>query len=369
MSEVLREVLRDRSEVPPVAFDANILMSRAESRMRRRRALNAVGVVALLAVVAGGAALGRDVGRGPEPAAPPARFAEPRLSYALGDVVHYGADSFETGLKVNRGGLARTDYGFGLVQFNDVWFSDGTQTEKIGRLDYAQAPQSVFSDAEGTLVAWVGPDGDGKGEVVVYDSRLREVVARLGGPMNIGSAPQLIAIDDGAVYWRQPGGEMDAPLLRYNVSTGEQTEVEGPAGAVAVDVAGGAISYYAPDFSPDPGPGWLIVDALGSRSRIGRLYLAGDLSPDGSFVVGSRQSGTAVFDTGTSHEVALHLPKGSAAHQFMGWVDGNTFAFWDGDNRAVLTCEAPTGTCVVALRDPGDAKTLWWPQFPGYHPG
>ncbi|MGA8978715.1 MAG: hypothetical protein WB473_06300, partial [Pedococcus sp.] len=287
---------------------------------------------------------------------------------ALGDVVHYGADSFETGLAVNRGGLARTDYGFVLVQFNDVWFSDGTQKEKIGRLDYAQGIQSVFSDAEGTLVAWVGPDGDGEGEVVVYDSRLREVVARLGG--NYGwSTPRLIAIDDGAVYWVPPSNEIDAPLFRYQVSTGEQTEVEIPAGAWPVDVAGGAIAYHAPVVSPQPGPGRLIVDALGSRSRIGRLYLA-DLSPDGSFVVGSRQSGgTAVFDTGTAGEVALHLPKGFAAPQFMGWVDGNTFAFWDGDNRAVLTCEAPTGACVVALRDPGDAKTLWWPQFPGYHPG
>ena len=73
-------------------------------------------------------------------------------------------------------------------------------------------------------------------------------------------------------------------------------------------------------------------------------------------MVGSRQSGTAVFDTGTAGEVALHLPKGSAAPQFMGWVDGNTFAFWDGDNRAVLTCEAPTGSCVVAVREPGDAR-------------
>ena len=84
MSEVLREVLRDRSEVPPVAFDADILMSRAESRMRRRRAVNAVGVVALLAAVAGGAALGRDAGRGPGACRTTGRFAEPRLSYALG---------------------------------------------------------------------------------------------------------------------------------------------------------------------------------------------------------------------------------------------------------------------------------------------
>ena len=57
-----------------------------------------------------------------------------------------------------------------------------------------------------------------------------------------GSTPQLIAIDDGAVYWKPPGGEIDAPLLRYDVSTGEQTEVEVPAGASPVDVAAGAIS-------------------------------------------------------------------------------------------------------------------------------
>ena len=39
---------------------------------------------------------------------------------------------------MNRGGLARTDYGFVLVQVNDVWFSDGTQKEEIGRLEPAQ---------------------------------------------------------------------------------------------------------------------------------------------------------------------------------------------------------------------------------------
>jgi hypothetical protein len=365
MSDVLRGVLKDRSDdVLPFAFDVENLVSQAESRRRRTRVVHAVGVVALVAAIVGAVALGPGLRPDPEPAAPPARFAEPKLLYALGDVVHYGGESFETGLEVNRG-LARTDYGFVLVHGKEVWFSDGTEREKIGRIADAQVAQSVISDAEGRLVAWVGPDGDGQGEVVVYDSRLGEVAGRLGGMMNLGSVPQLIAIDDGAVYWRRPGGRVDDPLLRYHVSTGEQTELQGPAEAIAADVAGGTVAYYA----PSPGPGRLLVDAPGSRSRIGGVFFPADLSPDGSFVVASRKSGTAVFDAGTADEIALHLPQGFAAHQFLGWVDGNTFAFWDGDRRAVLSCEAPTGNCVVALRDPGDAVAVWFPQFPGYHPG
>jgi hypothetical protein len=373
MSEALRDVLRDRSdEVPAFAFDADTLMSRAESRRRRRRLVNAVGVAALVAVIGGVVALGPGEGGDPEPVAPPARFAEPKLLFALGQVVHYGDESFDTGLELNRG-LARTDHGIVLVHGTEVWFSDGTEKEKIGRVIDAQVPRSVTADAEGTLVAWVGPDGDEHSEVVVYDSRLREVVARLdAGPLPIETFPEVIAIEDGAVYWKRVSGRTDDPLLRYDLSTGEQTEVELPADATVSDVAAGAVMYWL----SEPSPGQLVIESAGSRSRIEAFAWLADLSPSASFVFVAAPSrapgnntGGAVFDTGTGNEVGLPLPKGSAAPQFMGWVDGNTLAFWDHDRRAALTCEAPTGSCVVAVREPGDAATVWFPHFPGYRPG
>jgi hypothetical protein len=122
-------------------------------------------------------------------------------------------------------------------------FSDGSTAEKVGGELTARDISAVTADATGRLAAWVETADDGVGELVVYDSRRAVVVARVsGGPAIEAAPPDVVAVDDQAVYWSQRPGTGD-PLLRYDVATGEQEAVDLPSLAYVADVADGEFAY------------------------------------------------------------------------------------------------------------------------------
>ena len=366
MSELLRDVLRERAAVPPPVFDAAGLVTRAERRIRRRRLIGVVAAVVVMAVVAAGLVLVPRLHDDPAPVDRPARFVEHRLTYVQAGVVHYGNQTFDTGVLAVMA-LARTPYGFLLATYSgNVWFSDGSTAEKVGLDVAARHSSAVTADATGPLAAWVETADDGVAELVVYDSRRAVVVARVsGGPADEAAPPDVVAVDDQAVYWSQRPGTGD-PLLRYDVATGEQEAVDLPSLAYVADVADGVFAYGTSDL----GAYRVVVASPRARSTIeGLLMFDADLSPDGSYLAGHGRRGLGVFEVATGQQVSLQPPRGYGAHQFMGWVDRNTVAVWDHYKFTILTCAVPSGSCQVAVQDPGDPG-VWRPLFPeGYQPG
>lgn len=365
MSEMLRDVLRERAGVAPPVFDAGGLVARAERRIRRRRLITGVAAVVVMGVVAAGLASMPRLHDEPAPIDRPARFVEPRLTYVQAGVVHYGDMSLDTGVGAVMS-LARTPYGFLLANYSgDVWFSDGSAAERVGLDLTARRSSAVTADATGPRAAWLETADDGVAELVVYDSRRGEVVARVPGRPADETPPDVVAIDDQAVYWTHRAG-MGDPLLRYDVATGEQEAVELPSAAFVADVADGVLAYGTGDL----GAYQVVVTSPGVGSTIkGLSMFDADLSTDGSYVAGYGRRGLAVFEVATGQRISLRPPRGYGVHQFMGWVERNAVAVWDHNQDTVLTCRVPSGSCQVALQDPG-GPGVWRPLFPeGYQPG
>lgn len=110
-----------------------------------------------------------------------------------------------------------------------VWLWDGARAETIGRAE----GHRLRADDTGSLVAWVELAEDGHPQYVVYDTAEGAEVARVDDqaagaslePSDRGA--QVLAVDDGAAYWRH-----DADLVRHDVATGEESVVSDEVGEI-----------------------------------------------------------------------------------------------------------------------------------------
>jgi hypothetical protein len=368
MTEFLREVLAERARVAPPTIDPAELLAEAQRRIRRRRLVSVAAAAVVTAMIAGGAALMPSLFDEPAAVDRPARFTERLVSYAQGSVVHYGDQAFDIGVTVDRS-LAPTDYGFVVANSSgEVWFTDGSETVQVGERLGPRDINSVKSDATGALAAWVERNEAQVAELVVYDTRRGEMVARVtGNPLGAGydSHPRVIAVDDDAVYWNS-----NNVLLRYDVAAQRQTTVELPSvddPSQVYDVADGVWAYRTDDLPSSQ----ILVGAPGTSATIERLSFGEDLSPDGSYQAGlasdqTRHVSPAVVDVATGEHVTLRPPRGYDPHQYLGWVDADTVAVWDADEDTVLACAVPAGSCRVASKPP---LRYVRPVFPGYQPG
>ncbi|MCW2846886.1 MAG: hypothetical protein JWR90_860 [Marmoricola sp.] len=356
-----------------------------DGSMPRRIAAVVVGVL----LVAGSVACRGGTDPKQQPAAAgaspvrPARTAtspdRPRpLTYAEGQVIHYGRRSIDTGQDLLS--LDLTDDGVAFTTFDGLlWFTDGRTITQIGLTTRGQATdggvawgpggrpnQQIVSANAGSRLAWLEfarlDDGVDRPEVVVYDTHEMRRVARFQIDLRRGCQPcaQIVSLDADGVYWTdtlQRGFGVNDPsrgpgrLFRYDVSTGKQTRV--------------SVQDYQAELrrtprmlvvGDDPDAG-IVEDGINQDfAFIGRLLVA-----NGS------GSGDPTFDPVSGRELRLRASArfgygfGAAERLYLfQWLDDDRFALLDGTSwnsghyagEDLLVCRISRHRCQVAVRRP-----------------
>lgn len=333
MSNSIKDMLREHADSAGTPqLDVDTMISDGGRRVRRNRLAVGAGAAAVTGVLAvgllavpdllGGAQLGE-----PGPAATTSVFAERRVGYASGRVIHWGSDSFTTSEKV--AAYVQTDDGFVYVTpQGDVRFLDGETDQVVGH----SANQRLRADDDGSLAAWVDAGPEGSTEYVVLDTATVQEVARVADPATKPSLERgefsaaLYAVDEGNVIWRH-GPE----VVRYDVASGQETVLAtwqppadpstkgSPVVLDVVDAADGVFAYYT------DGPGWGL--AVGPDLDADRTLLTqashGVLSPDGLLLGAEEDDNIAVYNVESGDEVTPDLSRYPFAVTY-GWVDNDT---------------------------------------------
>lgn len=360
MTGMLRSVLREHADSTPAPqVDLDGIIGAGERRARRTRVTTGLAAAAVASAVAGSALVlpGLVPDRGDLATSAPAPFAERRVGYATGDVIHWGEESFSVGAVIRS--YVQTDDGFVFTTKNgDVWLYDGTDSQRIGHAE----SNRLRADDQGSLVAWVASTEAGATQYVVYDTALGEELARVddtaaGPSREDADGAEVFAVDDGSVYWRADADRM----VRFDVVSGD-TEVlyqqqppadpadKQPVAYGIADVAAGQIAY--------------LVDAgKGTEAKVNPTIDLGDatvarasnvvLSPDGRYLGAEEDDNIKVYDAVTGADVTPDLGRYPFAVAY-GWVDEDTamvFGIKDLDTASydvdLLSCDVPTGSCAV----------------------
>ena len=375
MTGTLKDVMREQADAQasPV-FDAGAIAAAGNRRLCRTRI--ATGSLAVAAVVLAAAGLPQLVDRAATTAADglvaeaAGPFAERKVGFATGDVIHWGNETFSVGATI--AAYVQTDDGFVYATRNgDVWLYDGTESTRVGH----SQNRRLRADDSGSLVAWVGAAEDGQTQYVIFDTSSRTEVARVDDlaagasqePADL--AAEVFAVDDGAAYWRTDDG-----LVRYDVATGESELVHRPRPIVdpadkpaqvtdIVDVAAGRIAYV----EDDEGSRLLVGEAIGEDAEQMPSGWNGVLSPDGRYIGVEEADEMAVYDAATTEAVTPALD-GYAFKVVYGWVDEDTAMVLgikdlEGETYPTdfLACDVPDGACEVTSATEVGAGTFALP--------
>ena len=216
---------------------------RATARRRTRRTTTAVVVsaAAAVAIAAGaGVLISTDDEKSQEPVTPPDVVDSSRpLTYAEGPTIRYGDLTVTAPDTVAE--LDLTDDGI-VVRTADggIWFTDGTDLERIGTLGdpgpaheemdypYGATGGFVVSGNTGARVAWFEFPQPGRPELVVFDTRSGEESARHVLDVEPGSYALLASVTEQFAYWYDNPETVDdvpLPLQRIELATGAQSPV------------------------------------------------------------------------------------------------------------------------------------------------
>ena len=234
--DVLR-TLRDQIVPPPL----DTLRETARRRGRAASAAGALAAAAAVAVVATTTVLA--VGGDDDGSLPPVETPDPGsstrpLTYADGDVLHYGERTIDADGPIVE--LDLTDQGVAFrTDDKRIWFTDGTGVEEIGDVGEPGPAYTrgdvwpllvhdgwVVSAHSGSLVAWfefAGPGG--RPVAVVYDASTREVLARERVTADLERVALPYLVSDRYFYWfAEPDPEVEAidtPQVRLDPQTGD----------------------------------------------------------------------------------------------------------------------------------------------------
>ncbi|MGZ8744391.1 MAG: hypothetical protein ACXWXO_15855 [Nocardioides sp.] len=369
MTEKLKQLMHEQASTPhfePV--DVATLVDRGDRRIRRRRwavvggsAAAAVAVAALAPALLG--APGSDpvspgAGRDGFPVTtgdlPGDMFAQGRVTWAMGSVIHYGDITVDVGMPVTA--FVRTQIGFVFASDGEVWQVDGDAQQLIGHV-HPKHPRLV-SDEETPAAGWVDPTGD-RPAFVVYDHGTgatttfdEETTPGMGSLADEEDPAYFYAVDDGTAYWRDQRGAVATDL-----ATGETTVVDAGArnGFDIMDVEDGLIAFNAADdgtaLGRTRGDAVLLPDAYGSM---------GSFSPDAAFYTADADE-PQVYATATGEQVQLDLG-GYAFATGVGWVDDSTVvvlaAQTEQSSVELLTCALPSGACTAYVDDLGTFEEI-----------
>ena len=359
-------------------LDVMAMIRDGEHHAGRRRTIVVVGgaaaaVVALVAGIAVPTMLAGDV-RTPDVAAPVVSYD---LAYAVGSTIHDGSRTVETDVAIS--GLVQAPSGYVVVdrQGRVHTVVDGG-SEEVGRLADADRGRLVSDD---DVVAWI--DAAGGGTLSVLDlatgDRTDVPVANLAGePVSAqpgsteGVDADIAAVDGRTVYLSDARGVMawdvlddEDPVL---LPAPDDVDVR------VLQVEEGQILQVARTFEPQEVDGSTTMTQV-EELRVGRDLAdtrgipgtSGSMSPDGQRVAlqtrVSPPDGLSYYETvvgdvdgGSWTPVA---PEAYDSVQGYQWLDADTFAAAASvstDTTArqdLLTCEADTAACTVALRGGG----------------
>ncbi len=317
----------------------------------------------------------------------PARPARP-LTYAEGRVLHLGDQRVATGkdvlsLDVVDGGAAFTTLDGG------IWFTDGSKPVLVGITTPGVVQEGtvawgpggrpdewVVSDNSGSHFAWFEfPTGD-RPELVVFDARTRQRVARVPVDVKPSCALclQLVSVGDRAVYWTNS-------LWRGLGSLGEGRDSPRPFRheyAGPPDPAGPSATSQVP-------LGTLRADLLGRA----RMLVVGDSLERGRLTDGIGQEFAVdgghltrvpdtqqVFDPRTGQRLQFRAPArygyGIVERlRLYQWLDDDRFALLDatgwnaGDftGEELLVCRISSMRCTIAVHRPAASGSPVIPEL------
>lgn len=383
MNDVKETLQRHADGLTAPRVDIDQIVRTGNRRVRRGRVTAGVAVVAVAGVVAGTALVLPSLMTSPATreqnlaASPGPGFEDRRVSYASGDVIHWGTDSFSVGRTVVS--YVQTDDGFVFAgQDGGVFLYDGTSAELVGHSENNR----LRADDTGSLVTWVDRAEDGAPQYVVYDTSERGEVARVddssaGASRDPGDrGAEVFAVDDGWAYWRH-----GPDLVSHEIATGEETvldvwqppadpaDKDAPVAVSIADVANGQLAYYV-DGGAESG---LRVGTDIDTSPEGRTLARashGVLSPDASYLGAEENDDIAMYHVASGKDVVPQLDAYAYAVPF-GWIDDDTATVFALEQLeptggryagALLECDIPTGACAVATELEVDPASFTLPD-------
>jgi hypothetical protein len=372
MSADLQALLTHRADsVTPPAFAPWAVIAEGERRVRRRNRRARAGVVLGLAVASLLTAVAVDHGRSrPEPTDRPGPVVEwtpgtRPLAYGQEQTVHLGESEIDTGIDFLS--IDVTDDGAALTTIDGgIWFTDGRTVERIGSTiglrvhpggvtGAAGRPRGwVSGDTAGSLLAWLEyrQQQVGLPELVVYDTAVRSVLARVPIDVAVATSATVRAVADRQVFVEVTGsGFADViSVIRYDVDTGTSDEVE----ESSVEAARRGVTRA------------LVVGASADDGAL--------IDWDGDSVITSTTWLTAedtrlepLVDPSTGDGVSLQVPPGSEDGVLwpLQWLDDDRFTLIAGNRAPVgelLVCSLTAARCHVAIERPAWAVE---PLLPG----
>jgi hypothetical protein len=407
MTDVLREALARRAQaVDPPRVDVDSLVAVGEKRLRRRRRGAVAGSVLAVALAVGVPAVVwdlRDAPRSveqPKPPGPPEEVHEEvavrPLVYAEGSTLHVGSRTIDTGLTPSPGAsrlpdsrlmraLHVTDDGAVFTTHDGrILFSDGSSVQHIGgvagrdqlrngavadRCGNCLSPEAVQTDDAGSLVVWLEHARGGRFTLVVHDTSVREVTARLDLPLPRGGYVFLEDVYGDHVYWTRHSGPEGASsrLMRTVVST--STHEPATRRVLAAERQGKARTLVV-----GAGPEAAITTAQDQQgfqvrgSRLEPVRFDGDVTNANYFV--------PLFDPVTGKRLHLRAPTGLQKTNevvLFQWLDDDRFVLstvprWVAtERRDIVVCRLSTERCEITVaKKPGHWLALpseW--GFPG----
>ena len=360
MNGMLRDLLSERANAAGTPeLDLHDLIAQGERRISRRRRTVVGGAAAAVVLTVGASFALVQVGndRTSLPVGPPtnppsdvdvtpdATDDSRPLTYGVGATIHYGDRVIEAAEDPD-----------GLYVFDDgLWFftgeNEGTSTTHLYFTDGSSEPVEIargidrVTPAEvGSLLVWL--DGD---DVVIYDTHVRDVVARV--PLNgqrLGNP--IIPLED-AVHWREYDDSAesisDGRSVRYDVSAGTRTRVSRADERAAEARAAG--------------PPRLVVGSADSTDSAEEFTVVGSgLEVDTS----GQGAPPPVFVAATGKRLRVIVPDGYDGESLgVGqWLDDDRFALLvhgtAGIGRApigdLLACRISAGRCRTVASGPQD---------------
>ncbi len=382
MNDALRDLARHADGVTPPALDLTAIIDRGDARRRRRRrgvvaglALSVASAVAVSAALAGRTDSSAPPAVDPsppvvtptEPVVPPAPVRpivytdDYRSEFTSGPSwpfrsLQYGERTLRLGLDVLH--VDVTDDGLVLEDTEGgVHLADGESVVRIGSVTVpdgqAWSDGDVVSGASGSLVAWVAA---GTEDLVVYDTHLRAVAARVPVPVCADDGCYLAAVVGDHVYVQ--GDTADFSEWRVDASTGtavrtdtaeHQADLRHQPRAI-VTATGEVVSdeliltprdgLLEPSRFVEDGPDDAGVFAYGGTDTLGRklrLRLPDGYRPDAEFAL--------FMWLDDDRFAAMAGGVRTAADKSVGWNDGSHY----GD---ILVCDIAERRCDLAAEGP-----------------
>ena len=366
----------DNVEVPHV--DVAGLVAAGERRLRRRRAaITTGGVAAVLALAIGTATLTDRSNTSQEPVKEPTPSptvekdapSVRQLTYAVESTIHYGGRVIDVGETVHF--VDVTDDGAVFVRGgafgqqpggNALWFTDGSDTERIGTISGSPSWGYYAADsAAGSILAWWDPTVGDPGEIVVFDTEAMHELTRFPAPD--ASTLDVLSVHDDAVYWAPDEapcelGDGDGDycrryewVMRYDVEDGSSARVEGA--SYNEDMRSRPRTIVAPYRDNAEVPGTFPMGHIGFNRH-------------GTDLVAYDEGGTELTISEGRTGKPIHLRVADATSSLFStltqWLDDDRFVLFAytgnatewADEGDIFICALSSGTCRVELRgEPG----------------